>query len=95
MTYHVWGDDWPYWDDLKDAEQYISEYVCSRTECGISMKEKYGTLRYEFIWVPSHLDYVNMHSSVIRHLKDAVMDAVDKWPHIKLEITEDFNPEFL
>ncbi len=51
-TFHVWGDSWSHWEELYEAEQYIVNYVYKYSRCHISMKEKYGTLRYEWIFAP-------------------------------------------
>ncbi len=64
MPYHVWGDDWPYWNDLYAAEIFIWNYVYRRTRCRVSMKEKYGTLRYSFVY-PPHPRW--LYTFVIRH----------------------------
>lgn len=52
MNCHIWGDDWPHWDDLYKAESYISAYVYKYSFCRLMSKEKYGTIRYEYVYPP-------------------------------------------
>lgn len=52
MTYHIWGDDWPYWDDLYEAKNFIVDHVYDKSWCRLCCKEKYGTIRYEFLFPP-------------------------------------------
>lgn len=49
---HLWNDDWPYWNDLYEAEKFISSYVYKHSWCRVMMKEKYGTLKYEWVLPP-------------------------------------------
>ena len=50
--YHIWGDDWPHWDKLYAAELFIYKYVYKYSFFRLSSKEKWGTLRYEWLWGP-------------------------------------------
>lgn len=52
MTYHIWGDDWPHWAELYEAEEFIINYVYKWSRCSLVSKEKYGTLRYEWLFPP-------------------------------------------
>lgn len=51
---HYWDDEWfeKYGDDLYAAMDYIRRYVRKYSRCHVSMKEKYGTIRYEYIFPP-------------------------------------------
>lgn len=49
---HSWGDSWPHWNELYQAEIYIGNYVYKWSRCRLQSKEKWGTLRYEHIWPP-------------------------------------------
>jgi hypothetical protein len=49
---HSWSDDWPYWNDLYKAQNFIIDYVYKKSWCRVSMKEKWGTLRYGWIFPP-------------------------------------------
>jgi len=51
---HMWGDDWfeKYGNDLYEAEGYISRFTKRWSRCYLGSKEKYGTIRYEFIIPP-------------------------------------------
>lgn len=53
--FHIWGDNWPYWDDLYMAEEEMRAYVKRYSGCYLSSKEKYGTIRYENVWTPWHI----------------------------------------
>lgn len=54
MTYHIWGDEWfkKYGDQLYSAQSFIYSYVKKWTRCVVITKEKYGTIRYEYIFAP-------------------------------------------
>lgn len=51
---HVWGDKWfeKNGQDLDKALTYIFEYVKRLSGCVIILKEKWGTIRYEWIFPP-------------------------------------------
>lgn len=49
---HSWGDDWPHWNDLYEAERFIIDYVYKHSWCRLSCKEKWGTIRYEWVFPP-------------------------------------------
>ena len=51
---HYWGDDWEHWDELYEAERFISAYVYKWSWCRLHSKEKWGELRYEYIWPPTY-----------------------------------------
>ena len=48
MTHHVWGDDFD-WQRLDAAGEFISSYCIHRARLRIHWKEKWGTLRYEYL----------------------------------------------
>ena len=54
MPWHHWGSEWfeKHGEDLNDAMRYIHKEMKRRTGCIIFMKEKFGTIRYEydFVW---------------------------------------------
>jgi len=54
MTIHYWGDDWPHWNELYEAGNYIHNFVYKYSRCRLVYKEKYGTLRYEWMLPPPH-----------------------------------------
>ena len=96
-VYHEWGDDWPYWKDLNEVMDYIWKYVFKRSRCSVIMKEKYGTIRYEWV-IPkdyrwnSKIDFLyNMHVKLGRFfLEKAIFKACNKWPHVRNEILDDY-----
>lgn len=49
---HTWYDDWKHWDKLYEAQNFIVKYVGRRTGCYLMSKEKWGSLRYEWIIPP-------------------------------------------
>lgn len=60
MAYHEWHDDWPHWNDLYEAQSYIFKNVRWWSGCKLMMKEKYGTIRYSFMFPPGcsvRMDY--------------------------------------
>ena len=97
MTYHVWGDSWfeQYGDQLREAEEFIMTYVNDNSGCYISMKEKYGTLRYEHIIPQMEYteDNVEIYNTWARIGRDSLLKAVflaaTKWPEIKDELFDD------
>lgn len=54
MTYHSYYDqpEWPYWNDLHKAQNFIIDYVYKKSWCRLCCKEKYGTIRYEYVLPP-------------------------------------------
>ncbi len=55
---HTWGDGWEGWNDLDEAESFIWDYVYKHSWCKLMVKEKYGTLRYSYIFPPKSAIYV-------------------------------------
>lgn len=51
---HIWGDEWfeKHGNELYAAEEYICKYVKRWSGCILISKEKYGTLRYEWVFPP-------------------------------------------
>lgn len=143
----MWGDDWfeLNGNDLYQAEVYIRNYVKRWSRCDLMTKEKYGTIRYQQIFVPGTAIYwtkadkflaklfgsrtktmsysiktidtniiMSVHTyqypRVLWHtswlcnrwrqygkwvLKKAVYSAVKKWPHLKEEVLEDYEEDYL
>ncbi len=94
---HIWGDAWPYWNELYQAEDYIQKYVYRYSRCRLSSKEKYGTIRYEFVTPPRWTWYIWncwLYFKWVRIgnwvLKRAVVRAAKKFPNVKNEILDDF-----
>ena len=52
MTTHHWGDNWPHWDELRRAQRRIHRTVRRLSGCHVFTKEKWGTLRYEYMFPP-------------------------------------------
>lgn len=70
---HEWGDGWPYWDMLHKAHDQIERTFRRLTGCTLISKEKYGTLRYEYILGPGHsLCYYDWNVSKVKRAALAV-----------------------
>jgi hypothetical protein len=52
--HHSWYDapEWEHWGELEKAQEYVSEYVYKWSRCRLICKEKYGTIRYEYMFPP-------------------------------------------
>ena len=52
MSYHVWGDEWfqKYGNDLNQAMEFISVECKRRAGMVIMIKEKYGSIRFEYLY---------------------------------------------
>lgn len=86
MVSHTWGDAWfqAHGEELNKAMNYIYKFHKRATGKHICMKEKYGTIRYEFEWAwlknfPVFLEIL--------------IRATKKYPNVTAEIVED--AEFL
>lgn len=89
MTYHEWGDKSFDWKSLWEACNYIQKTTKRYSGLDVMMKEKYGTLRFEFIflWGISEYKWISAYQFYILYL--VIKRACRKWPHIKEEILED------
>lgn len=87
----MWGDDWPYWDQLTTAMSWISKELEDTTGLYLMCKEKYGTMRYEHIMKAGdpHYEFADTIPNWML-LKDIVFKAIDNWPEIKDELLSDF-----
>lgn len=128
MVDYNWGDAWfeMYGHDLTQAMIFITKEAEYRGGIPVFLKEKYGTIRYEFIesafwpscWpIYNHvypgymyyqwpkvfmkleplakqlLDVTGLtsffHKKQCRILRDVVLEAAQRWPHLRDEILED------
>jgi len=64
--YHEWGDETFDWRALAAAGEYIRKYVRRYSLCSLMYKEKYGSLRYEWIFPPYGGIYIYMRSKIYR-----------------------------
>lgn len=78
---HIWGDGFDF-DLLNEAMGEISGDFHALTGKPLWCKEKYGTIRYEFLCMhePEHL-------YLLHHIIHAVADS---YPEIREEILEDW-----
>lgn len=96
--HHEWGDNWPYWQELYEAEFYIRNYVYKHSLCRLSSKEKYGTIRYESLTPPKWAWYILdcwIYFKWIKvgqwALKRAIKKACKRFPNCKAEILDDLS----
>lgn len=102
---HYWGDDWEYWGELYEAQNYIYDYVKRWSGCSLYSKEKYGTIRYEHLFVPYTGIYYRgivqkywQESFIVRIwykwgrrcMFKAVIKACEKYPNTREELLHDF-----
>lgn len=101
---HYWGDTWPYWSDLYEAEAWINKFFFRATKGKLYLmsKEKYGVIKYDGISSNGMLYYIDnpftgepgLYRATIRYgweLLSLIIDrALKKWPHLKDEILTDF-----
>lgn len=80
---HSWGDDWPHWPDLYKAQEYFRNLYERCTGKRPITKEKYGTIRYEWVelWIKKE-DHLRIFREVIRR-------TVKKFPKVAGEICSD------
>lgn len=105
MVDHHWGDPaWDEWEALEEAQVEMRAFVKRWTGCYVSTKEKYGTIRYEFLNVPDYVRHLLLiHQGLytwvyhmwykvgylaLRHIVYKLANG--KYKHIKEEILEDF-----
>lgn len=98
------GDNWEHWGDLRTAQMWIIQEVRRRSFCTLICKEKYGTIRYEYVLPPkgrlmglTKLSFAWNNSWLFRKwqawgwriLLGVVFEAIYKWPQCKDELLED------
>ena len=87
---HEWGDAWEGWDDLCMAMRYIVTEM-KNNNYSVSLKEKYGTVRYEHIYEGTEFireaPFDTPESWALLH--QVVKQAVEQWPDLTAELTED------
>lgn len=86
---HRWGDDWPHWDQLYESEKNIKDEFEKRTGLVLSLKEKYGSIRYEHVMDPSaNYSFADTIENWMI-LKEIVFAEVEKHPEIEDELLID------
>ncbi len=95
---HMWGDKNFDWDALGLAMDDIQLTVKKELGLTILLKEKYGTIRYEFtaMWQYDNGGFFQdtLNEETLGQLKSIILEIADKYPHIKDEILEDFYDTF-
>lgn len=101
---HVWGDDFD-WTDLYAAQEYISKFTKRYSGCNLCSKEKYGTIRYEWMFPPYGGIYLR--KGLYRYWNEswlyrqwthfgwyvcglAIKRALKIWPNLEDELRSDF-----
>ncbi len=77
---HYWGDSWPYWDELYNAERWFHKFYSKCTSKYPRTKEKYGTIRFEWteMWIDNAED--------VRIFKETIRRTVKKFPNVAGEV---------
>ena len=101
---HYWGEEDFDWDGLYDTERKIYEALKKSTGCRLVSKEKYGTIRYEFILPPGCAIWCRNKVQLWwsqcwltqkwtiwawRRLFKIVQKEIEKNPHLEDELMED------
>lgn len=96
---HLWGDKDFDWAMLDEAMEYIYVYVRRRSGTYIGLKEKYGTIRYSFVSIPSIIRHLKLEGIWVKYskwlLRRAIFNAVKKWPSLEDEILSDADEEIV
>lgn len=104
---HDWSDEWfeQYGKDLYEAQQYIHTFTKRWARCNLCSKEKYGTIRYEWVFPPyGGIYWVNGYSRIWNSswlyrkwtqfgwyvCAIAIKKAIKKWPHLEVELSCDY-----
>lgn len=82
MPTHIWGENEFDWNSLNKAMNKIAELAKENGNLPVFIKEKYGTIRYE------HLYLLTLAQQ--KELRRIILEVSDEFPHIKDEILEDF-----
>lgn len=104
MSNHYWEDIDFDWGEFHKAQSFIIKYVYRHSLCFLMCKEKYGTIRYEYVFAPftsfyykSTLHKLWCQSFIVRLWTNygwkttvkAVYKAIEKWPQFEDELLED------
>ena len=98
-TTHFWGDKNFDWDMLTKAMDYIITNCHDRARVHLSIKEKYGTIRYEAAFNIENNGYFNDFKPITSEQRKMVNEIVHEagmaYPDVYEEIMEDFDLECL
>ncbi len=83
MPHHEWGDEDFNWEQLNAAMHWIVTFYRRMTKKQMFIKEKYGTIRYEFI----EMWCTDGRQSLI--LCEIAKRAAIKFPEVSAEIVDD------
>jgi len=90
---HVWGDGFDF-DRLNEAMNFLDLHFQAKTGVGICMKEKYGTVRYEWhhLWLVEY-DYNYDEPLLIKDNRQAfansLLATIYAFPDMAAELTDD------
>ena len=87
MAEHMWGDGFDF-DELDQVIEHLRYRFKAELDIEALMKEKYGTIRYEYLFM-WHLERAS-----IEEVRQIIDETVEKYPHLKDEIMEDAVIEF-
>jgi hypothetical protein len=92
--YHEWGDEDFDWDSLYKAERFIWIWLKRLTGAHLMLKEKYGTLRYSFMFGSSKIESIkNIQIRLGNCLFPFIIFiACWRWPNVAQEILNDLLP---
>jgi hypothetical protein len=96
---HTWGDGFDF-DRLGEAMDYLGDMFRHKTGKSIIMKEKYGTIRYEFegVWLIG-CDYDKNEPEILFDNRQAfancLLATVCSFPDMAAELTNDIDIEDL
>ena len=87
---HSWGDGFDF-DELYRAEKFICDYVSANSDYYLVSKEKYGTIRYEHV-IPKDRQNNDWDTpDAWKVVQAGIFEAILLWPHLKVELTRDFD----
>ena len=101
---HDWSEKEMDWEGLHKAGTEIADYVYKYSGCTVVWKEKYGTLRIEWIRTPFFSNSSNSMLSRVRHLwvkyayyllTKAMGRVIFKYPHLYQEILDDYMDDLI
>jgi hypothetical protein len=84
----MWGDADFNWDMLDDAMHYMYGRFSREALLAMYMKEKYGTIRYEF-WYPKDDSQEQLEPWQVKLLLTIILDAATVYSEVAKEIVDD------
>ena len=85
---HIWGDDWPHWQQLHESHDNIVRRFEKETRLYLSSKEKWGTLRWEWV-TDKYSGKICMDKKNYIVLYDIIQQEAKEHPEIREELLAD------